>query len=411
MDRDHLDQRIEKLTYLLHSITKIDTRFIDAEGNIRFQTVIHRIPAVLHHLDDEYAYMLEVLKEYEPDHYYHYVNSYGLEYIAGGIWIDRLLYGGLLIGPLISSLSILDLVKDIIMGNQLPVEERRHLEHFYESLPILSDIEHQHLGELLAHLGVHHELNAKQIVTSSQERPKPSNIQKVMLDESKQLIEQRYVHQNELMTAITKGDREAVSQQLGFLMTELVVFSDRVPGSPIRSSKNLGFVLNTMCRIAAERGGVHPVYLHNISERFAIQIERVSSLPQLKKLFVSMAMEYCDLVNSMATGQYSPIVSKAVDYIQLNLGSPLLLKDIAEHVHVNPSHLSRKFKEETGLTINEFINRKRIEEAKLYLQRGNSSVTDVAFMVGFNDLNYFSKVFKRYTSKTPTQYAKRRNRT
>lgn len=180
------------------------------------------------------------------------------------------------------------------------------------------------------------------------------------------------------------------------------------PGSPIRSSKNIGFVLNTMCRIAAERGGVHPVYLHNISERYAIMIERAKTFPQLKQLYISMAEEYCELVVSVATRQYSPIVKKATEYIYLNLGSSLLLKSIAEHVHVNPSHLSRKFKEETGMTITDFINKKRVDEARLHLRRGNLSVTEVAFLVGFNDLNYFGKVFKKFTNETPSQYAKRR---
>jgi two-component system, response regulator YesN len=43
------------------------------------------------------------------------------------------------------------------------------------------------------------------------------------------------------------------------------------------------------------------------------------------------------------------------------------------------------------------------------LQRGNISITDIAFMVGFNDLNYFSKVFKKLTSVTPSQYIKGKN--
>ena len=170
----------------------------------------------------------------------------------------------------------------------------------------------------------------------------------------------------------------------------------------------MAFVLNTLYRIAAERGGVHPVYLHNISERFAILIERTTNIPNLDKLILLMTNEYCDLVNTFATGHYSPIVKKTVDYILLNLGNSLTQSQIAEEIHVNPSYLSRKFKEETGMNITEFINQKRVEEAKLYLQRGNISITDIAFLVGFNDLNYFSKVFKKLTSVTPSQYAKRR---
>ena len=61
---------------------------------------------------------------------------------------------------------------------------------------------------------------------------------------------------------------------------------------------------------------------------------------------------------------------------------------------------------ETGKSITDFINLKRIEAAKLYLSNGNMSITDVAYLVGFNDVNYFSRIFKRITSMTPSQYVK-----
>ena len=209
------------------------------------------------------------------------------------------------------------------------------------------------------------------------------------------------------MDAMAKGDKAEVNSIINS-MSGILEFSDRIPESPIRSSKNMAIVLNTLFRMAAERGGVHPVYLHNISERFAILIERTTNIPNLDKLILLMTNEYCDLVNTFATGHYSPIVKKTIDYILLNLGNSLTQSQIAEEIHVNPSYLSRKFKEEMGMNLTEFINQKRVDEAKLYLQRGNIAVTDIAFLVGFNDLNYFSKVFKKLTSVTPSQYAKRR---
>nr|WP_275980409.1 AraC family transcriptional regulator [Halalkalibacter alkaliphilus] len=116
--------------------------------------------------------------------------------------------------------------------------------------------------------------------------------------------------------------------------------------------------------------------------------------------------EYCELVHEYSTSKYSSIVKKAIDLIDLNIDKPLTLSEIAETIHVNSSHLSRQFKKDTDMTIIDFINKKRVEEAKLYLQRGNISVTEVAFMVGFNDLNYFSRVFKKFASTTPSQYMK-----
>lgn len=77
---------------------------------------------------------------------------------------------------------------------------------------------------------------------------------------------------------------------------------------------------------------------------------------------------------------------------------------IAKVLYVTPSHLSRKFKAETNVNIIDFINNKRVDEAKYYLQTGNASITDIAIMVGFNDLNYFSRTFKKITTFSPSQY-------
>ncbi|WP_338471861.1 AraC family transcriptional regulator [Niallia sp. XMNu-256] len=396
-----------KIAQAIHFITKMDTILIGHTGNPLFQSVNHSIPAVLEQPETEYTHIYEVLCNTSPHHYYHYINLFGLEYMAVGFWENQSLIGSIAVGPFISSMSVIDLIKDIITRNTLPIGERKQLEQFYQSLPVLGEIEYQSIGELLVNMCSHDYIPAQSI---SSHVPKPNlnkNHLKMSIEENKEIIEKRYQAQSMLMDAITRGNKTEANSIM-HTTAGLLEFSDRIPGSPIRSSKNMAFVMNTLYRIAAERGGVHPVYLHNISERFAILIERTTTIPNLEKLLILMTNEYCDLVSTFATGQYSPIVKKAVDYILLNLGNPLTQRLIAKEIHVNPSYLSRRFKEEIGINITEFINQKRIDEAKLYLQRGNIAVTDIAFLVGFNDLNYFSKVFKKLTSITPTEYAKKK---
>lgn len=401
-------QQFLSIVSMLHSLTKMDIRLIDKNSSTLVQIINHNIPLMLHQPEDENKHIQDVLYSEKRGRYYHYSNSSGLEYLAASLWRNQGFYGSIIIGPFISSLSAIDLVRDIIVNNQLPISELNQLEHFYEALPTLSDTEREHLGKLLAHLCIHNDISSERVSESTSRETLTHNTDrhKAMLEENKQQIEQRYEYQNEIMEAITRGDKDKALSLASKLILEIVAFSDRVPGSPIRASKNIGFVFNTMSRIAAERSGVHPVYLHHISERFAIQIEKASTLPQLKSLFLNMALEYIDLVKTVATGQFSPTVKKAMDYIQLNLSSPLLLNQIAEHVHINPSHLSRKFKEDTGMTITDFINRKRVEEAAILLRKGNISITEAAFLVGFNDLNYFGKVFKKLMKVTPSQYVK-----
>jgi YesN/AraC family two-component response regulator len=83
------------------------------------------------------------------------------------------------------------------------------------------------------------------------------------------------------------------------------------------------------------------------------------------------------------------------------------LSIIAEKIDINPCHLSRQFKKETKMTITDFINERRIEEAKFLIEQNNNSITEIALMVGYENHNYFCKVFKRITSLTPMDYLKK----
>ena len=102
------------------------------------------------------------------------------------------------------------------------------------------------------------------------------------------------------------------------------------------------------------------------------------------------------------------MVREAVTYIRFNIDQPLSLSHIADTLGVHPSHLSRAFKKELGMTLTEYINKLRIEEAKYLLDQGNVSVTDAALSVGFTDPNYFSKVFTKWEHVTPHDYRKRK---
>ena len=102
--------------------------------------------------------------------------------------------------------------------------------------------------------------------------------------------------------------------------------------------------------------------------------------------------------------QYSPLVRRAVTYIRLHLAEPLTLRQIAEGIRVSPSYLSRLFNQEVHESISNYITRARIDKAAELLSFSRMSVQNIAFYVGFGDLNYFSRCFKKHKKKTPTQY-------
>jgi AraC-like DNA-binding protein len=77
---------------------------------------------------------------------------------------------------------------------------------------------------------------------------------------------------------------------------------------------------------------------------------------------------------------------------------------VASHVGLDPWQFCRRFKTATGMTCNEFIAEKRMHEAMRLLARDDLLIKEVAYRVGFEDANYFSRRFKRVVGKSPTSY-------
>lgn len=106
------------------------------------------------------------------------------------------------------------------------------------------------------------------------------------------------------------------------------------------------------------------------------------------------------------SGDQHGIVAKARTYIDTHLGSNLSVADVAEKLCVTPNYLSRLFSQNTGEGCNEYMVRKRLEKAALLLAETDLPAGKIAFSVGYNDINYFSLAFKKFTGLSPTAYRK-----
>lgn len=220
-------------------------------------------------------------------------------------------------------------------------------------------------------------------------------------------LERRYAKENELLQAVSQGQLHKVER----LMSSFTQLSfERRLADPVRNLKNYCIIMNTLLRKAAEHGGVHPVYLDRLSSEYARRIENLSSVEMVHNMMEEMFKGYCRLVNKNATGHYSPPVQKAIVYIDANLSGELSLRHMSDMQNINASYFSSLFKKETGLTLTDYINQKRIRQAIQLLTITKLQVQTVAQHCGISDVNYFSKLFKKYTGKTPNEYRKEQQR-
>lgn len=215
------------------------------------------------------------------------------------------------------------------------------------------------------------------------------------------LLEKRYREENELMMAVSSGNYERTELMMSKI-TPLKI-EQRLPNQ-LRDQKNYLIILNTLMRKAAEYGGVHPLYLDDISSQFAHKIEIITSEGERSSLVREMLRKYCMLVRSYSTKGYPPIISQVMNYIPMHLGENLSLKAMALQCSVSSTYLSALFKKETGSTLTDYVNRKRVEQALFLLNSTDLHIQTIAASCGIPDLNYFTKVFKKQTKKTPSEY-------
>lgn len=98
------------------------------------------------------------------------------------------------------------------------------------------------------------------------------------------------------------------------------------------------------------------------------------------------------------------IVRQAAAYIDENYFEDLNLSVLAEKFRVESSYFSRIFRQEMGENLIFYITRKRIEKAQHLIANSDTNLTEIAFLVGYNDYSYFNRVFKKNTGMSPREY-------
>ncbi len=103
------------------------------------------------------------------------------------------------------------------------------------------------------------------------------------------------------------------------------------------------------------------------------------------------------------------IIRQAAAYIDENYFEDLTLSSLAEKFNVESSYFSRMFRQEMGENLILYITKKRIEKARSYIANADINLTEIAFMVGYNDYSYFNRVFKKNTGLSPREYRNQLN--
>lgn len=317
---------------------------------------------------------------------------------------DKLLF----IGPFVSShFSPGELLE---LGERIGISPKaqRYLEEYYSSIPAISDGDFLFamLGTFCEHIwgsstfsvlefNRHHKITELPISDSV----RTENSDDVLV--SMKAMEKRYEFENELMKSVSLGQ---IQKEMLFTTAFSENAFEKRSSDPIRNAKNYSIIMNTLLRKAAEKGGVHPIYIDKLSSKFALEIEQLTFLSDTASLMRDMFRSYCRLVRRHSMQMYSPVVQKAILIIDTDLSADLSLGVLAKQQGISCGYLSTVFKKETGKTVSEYIREKRIKHAAHLLATTHLQVQTIALHCGIMDVQYFSKMFKKQIGKTPKEY-------
>jgi two-component system response regulator YesN len=131
------------------------------------------------------------------------------------------------------------------------------------------------------------------------------------------------------------------------------------------------------------------------------EIHRANSLPGLSAAVMQTAGSIIELLDRELK---SPVVNQVLNYIEKSYSEDLSLKKLGFMFNIHPVYLGQLFHKMTGDSFAEYLNRYRIEKAKEQLRSTNNKVHEIARSVGYWEMGYFYKQFKKYVGISPTEF-------
>ena len=140
------------------------------------------------------------------------------------------------------------------------------------------------------------------------------------------------------------------------------------------------------------------------ADKFFQSIEASRTMSELSEVAFTMQEDFVRRVHRIRSRSLSSPISECCDYIDFHIEENITLEQLSEKVRYSGFYLSRKFKEETGKSIKEYIRLKKLERAKDMLRDNTLTVKEIGERLGFCSQSYLTEQFKREYGATPSQW-------
>lgn len=204
---------------------------------------------------------------------------------------------------------------------------------------------------------------------------------------------------NQIISKLSSGDASGVKSFLELFTSELI--SQKLDVDKV---KNSFFDLIVTANNATRE--IDKSFTSSSFDSAFATLSAEDDLKLIKEFAQKFLMECTHAVSSVKKAEENPIIKKVCAYVDENLSSDISLETAADFAGVSSFYLSKLFKEEKGETFINYVSDKRLEKSRQLLSETNLSIKEITAKVGYNDQNYFSRIFKSKYGLSPKEYRK-----
>lgn len=205
-----------------------------------------------------------------------------------------------------------------------------------------------------------------------------------------------------ILSFVRRGDLASFKE---WLKKAPAIHAGTLADSALRQWKNTFIVTATLVSRSAIRGGMDHNEALTLSDSYIQRSELLNSVDRLQNLQFHMLLDYTERVEKLRLGKNpSKLTKEVADYVQKHLHEAISIEALSKAVYMSRCHLATRFKEETGMTLTEYILKEKVDEAKSLLRYSDKSLSSIGGYLGFSSQSHFSSVFRKYVGQSPKEY-------
>ena len=317
-----------------------------------------------------------------------------------------------LIGPIFTAKTSLRHINDLLHKRDISVKLRSRFMRIYEEIPVLPVHAFLNMGKMLHYAITCQDSEDVEILfpkVEKEKEEKQENEIEISEGMDSDLNYERAENREKLLLQCVRDGNRNYEEYLSSLLPGN---TDALQtGNTLRTSKDVVIIFTSQCTQAAIEGGVPQKAAREKEWYYIRKIEEQDSITKLYRLNREMLDDFIDLVNETdSLLEVSAPVKQCIAFMKQHYAEPITLEQIAKMTGYTEYYITRKFQNEMGIKLLDYLKDIRLNYAKIWLTTTNRSIQDISDTLQFGTRNYFTKVFKERTGITPNEYRARTGR-